>query len=59
VNLAIFERFAEEGIQFAFPTQTLFIKTDVSAEPTPSTAQLHGLGNVVREPDSSRALSRR
>jgi small-conductance mechanosensitive channel len=27
VNLAIFERFAEEGLEFAYPTRTLFHET--------------------------------
>lgn len=34
VNLEIFRRFAEEGIEFAYPTQTLFM----SREDSPSTA---------------------
>ena len=25
INLEIFRRFAEEGIEFAYPTQTLFV----------------------------------
>jgi small-conductance mechanosensitive channel len=25
INLALFEQFAAEGIEFAYPTQTLFI----------------------------------
>lgn len=45
INLALFERFAESGIEFAYPTQTLFVEhtaTDAdasaSAEPGPSPA---------------------
>ena len=30
VNLEIFRRFAEEGIEFAYPTQTLFVERDNS-----------------------------
>lgn len=32
VNLEIFRRFAEEGIEFAYPTQTLFVSRDGAAE---------------------------
>jgi len=30
INLAIFKRFQEEGIEFAYPTQTLFVNSTVS-----------------------------
>lgn len=36
LNLAIYERFAAEGVEFAFPTRTLFVKADSSAERRPS-----------------------
>ena len=26
LNLAIYERFGAEGVQFAFPTQTIFVR---------------------------------
>ena len=32
VNLAIFRRFEEEGIEFAYPTQTLFIEKAETSE---------------------------
>jgi len=28
INLEIFRRFAEEGIEFAYPTQTLYLQSD-------------------------------
>lgn len=28
INLAIYERFAEEGIEFAYPTQTIYLKAE-------------------------------
>ncbi|MBI4190796.1 MAG: mechanosensitive ion channel, partial [Betaproteobacteria bacterium] len=31
VNLAIFERFAREGVEFAYPTRTLYLKQDAEA----------------------------
>ena len=49
VNLAIYERFAAEGVEFAFPTRTLFVKADVSAEPRPTRAQPQGIGTLVRD----------
>jgi small-conductance mechanosensitive channel len=36
LNLAIYERFAAEGVEFAFPTRTLFVKPDSSPERRPS-----------------------
>jgi small-conductance mechanosensitive channel len=27
INLELFDRFAEEGIEFAFPTRTLFVRS--------------------------------
>jgi len=36
INLAIFEQFANEGIAFAYPTQTLYLKHDDTAEPAPA-----------------------
>jgi small-conductance mechanosensitive channel len=30
INLAIFEKFAQEGVQFAYPTRTLYIKQEAS-----------------------------
>jgi small-conductance mechanosensitive channel len=35
LNLAIYERFAAERVEFAFPTRTLFVKHDSSAERRP------------------------
>jgi small-conductance mechanosensitive channel len=35
LNLAIYERFAGEGVEFAFPTRTLFVKTESSSERRP------------------------
>jgi small-conductance mechanosensitive channel len=32
INLAIFRRFAEEGIEFAYPTSTLFIQKEEAAQ---------------------------
>ena len=31
INLAIFEKFAQEGVQFAYPTRTLYIRQDATA----------------------------
>jgi small-conductance mechanosensitive channel len=28
INLAIYRKFADEGIEFAYPTQTLFIEKE-------------------------------
>jgi small-conductance mechanosensitive channel len=36
LNLAIYERFAAEGVEFAFPTRTLFLKPDSGVERRPS-----------------------
>jgi small-conductance mechanosensitive channel len=36
LNLAIYERFAAEGVEFAFPTRTLFVKPDSGIERRPS-----------------------
>jgi len=36
LNLAIYERFAAEGVEFAFPTRTLFVETEASTERRPS-----------------------
>ncbi len=33
INLAIFKKFAEEGIDFAYPTQTIFLEKSEEAEP--------------------------
>jgi small-conductance mechanosensitive channel len=30
INLSIFKQFEEEGIEFAYPTQTLFVQKDLS-----------------------------
>jgi small-conductance mechanosensitive channel len=30
INLQIFERFAKEGIEFAYPTQTLYVQRETS-----------------------------
>jgi len=35
LNLAIYDRFAAEGVEFAFPTRTLFVKADASIERRP------------------------
>ena len=35
VNLEIFRRFGEEGIEFAYPTQTLLVDRSATAEPAP------------------------
>lgn len=35
INLRILRRFAEEGIEFAYPTQTLYVKRDEDAGPRP------------------------
>ena len=43
LNLAIYERFAAEGVEFAFPTRTLFVKADSSAERKPSWPSLKAL----------------
>lgn len=32
INLAIFEKLAHEGVQFAYPTRTLYVRQDVAAE---------------------------
>ncbi|HEX9654127.1 MAG TPA: mechanosensitive ion channel family protein [bacterium] len=32
INLKIFRRFADEGIEFAYPTQTLFLNADANGE---------------------------
>lgn len=39
INIAVFEKFAEEGIEFAYPTQTLFIETPQPEEPENNEAQ--------------------
>lgn len=31
INLAIFEKFASEGVQFAYPTRTLYLRQDAAA----------------------------
>jgi small-conductance mechanosensitive channel len=31
INLAIFEKFAQEGVEFAYPTRTLYIRQDATA----------------------------
>ena len=33
INLAIYRRFQKEGIEFAFPTQTLYVKSETAAIP--------------------------
>ena len=33
INLAVFKRFGEEGIEFAYPTQTLFVNKNTPDEP--------------------------
>ncbi|MFQ5707362.1 MAG: mechanosensitive ion channel family protein [bacterium] len=33
INLAIFRRFEQEGIEFAYPTQTLFLQKETANEP--------------------------
>jgi small-conductance mechanosensitive channel len=30
INLSIFKQFKEKGIEFAYPTQTLFVQNDLS-----------------------------
>lgn len=35
INLGIFERFEKEGIQFAYPTQTLYVRRETSATLVP------------------------
>ncbi len=35
INLEIFRRFGERGIEFAFPTRTLHVRTEGPAEPPP------------------------
>lgn len=32
INLAVFKRFGEEGIEFAYPTQTLFVNKNAPDE---------------------------
>ncbi|MCB0347105.1 MAG: mechanosensitive ion channel family protein [Bdellovibrionales bacterium] len=32
INVAVFEKFAEEGIEFAYPTQTLYVQTENSSD---------------------------
>ncbi len=39
INLAIYKRFSEEGIEFAFPSQTLYLRRDGSAPAAPAHAQ--------------------
>ena len=34
INFALFERFADEGIDFAYPTQTLYLSRPKAAAPT-------------------------
>jgi small-conductance mechanosensitive channel len=36
VNLAIFKRFAQEGIAFAYPTQTLYLHPPAAPQPAPA-----------------------
>lgn len=43
LNLAIYERFAAEGVEFAFPTRTLFVKPDSSTERKTSWPSLKAL----------------
>jgi len=31
INLAIFEKLAQEGVQFAYPTRTLYLRQDTAA----------------------------
>lgn len=33
INLEIYRRFEQEGVDFAYPTQTLFVNADSSAQP--------------------------
>lgn len=33
INFALFERFAQEGIEFAFPSRTVILQTSVGAQP--------------------------
>ena len=46
LNLAIYERFAAEGIEFAFPTRKLFFRRDGGAAPPEDRAQ------AAREPSA-------
>ncbi len=34
INLGIFKRFAQEGIEFAYPTQTLYLQAPAAPQPT-------------------------
>jgi small-conductance mechanosensitive channel len=33
INLAIFKKFEEEGIQFAYPTRTVYLNNRAETEP--------------------------
>lgn len=39
INLALIERFAREGIEFAYPTQTLYVTQEALAQPNGSDGQ--------------------
>jgi len=44
VNFAIHERFEQEGIEFAYPTQTLFVERADEGPPDPDVGQAHAEG---------------
>jgi small-conductance mechanosensitive channel len=44
INLEIYRRFEQESVEFAYPTQTLFVTTDTSKQP---------LTPLTRRPDSA------
>jgi small-conductance mechanosensitive channel len=44
VNLIIFDRFAAEGIEFAYPTQTLLVRDTTDREANQGQTRLPGSG---------------
>lgn len=56
INLALFRKFEEEGIEFAFPTQTHHIQTEKPKLPTPDArmiTQEEKPPNIESDPESS------
>jgi small-conductance mechanosensitive channel len=52
LNIAIYERFAAEGVDFAFPTQTVFLRRDLTHRASPAaTGRSAGRGtHAIRSP---------
>lgn len=58
LNLALYERFAAEGVEFAFPTRTLLVKTEASTERRPPWPSFVESTTSSATPSSARSAAR-